>query len=116
MLHDDDPHLDLHFLAVRQGIGFLGLILPTLLYAYGRSGAGRMQPSISEFYYTAMGDVFVGALVAIGVFLLSYRGYKAKPARFPLGDRATSIIAGLSALAVALLPAALARAPCPIRP
>jgi len=105
MLQDDDPQLDLHFLAVRQGIGFLGLILPTALYLYGRSGEGRMQPSISEFYYTAMGDVFVGCLVAIGVFLLSYRGYRAKPARIPLGDRATSIIAGLSALAVALLPA-----------
>ena len=105
MLQDDDPRLDLHFLAVRQGIGFLGLILPTALYVYGRSGEGRMQPSISEFYYTAMGDVFVGCLVAIGVFLLSYRGYRAKPARFPLGDRGTSIIAGLAALGVALLPA-----------
>lgn len=105
MLQDDDPRLDLHFLAVRQGIGLLGLILPVTLYLYGLSGEGRMQPSISEFYYTALGDVFVGCLVAIGVFLLSYRGYRAKPERFPLGDRATSIIAGLAALAVAFLPA-----------
>lgn len=105
MLNDDDPRLDLHFLAVRQGIGLLGLILPLALYIYGRSGTGRMQPSISEFYYTAMGDVFMGCLVAIGVFLISYRGYRAKPARFPLGDRGTSIIAGLAALGVALLPA-----------
>ncbi|NKX45268.1 hypothetical protein [Roseicyclus persicicus] len=105
MLRDDDPRLDLHFLAVRQGIGLLGLILPVALYAYGQSGAGRMQPSISEFYYTAMGDVFVGCLTAIGVFLLSYRGYRARPAIFPLGDRATSIIAGLAALGVAFLPA-----------
>ncbi len=105
MLQDDDPRLDLHFLAVRQGIGLLGLILPVALYLYGRSGPGRMQPSISEFYYTAMGDVFVGCLVAIGVFLISYRGYRAKPERFPLGDRATSIIAGVAALMVAFLPA-----------
>jgi hypothetical protein len=105
MLQDDDPRLDLHFLAVRQGIGILGLILPTTLYLYGLTGEGRMQPSISELYYTAMGDVFVGCLVSIGVFLLTYRGYRAKPDRFPLGDRATSIIAGLAALGVALLPA-----------
>ncbi len=105
MLQDNDPRLDLHFLAVRQGIGFLGLILPTTLYVYGVTGEGRMQPSISEFYYTAMGDVFVGCMVAIGIFLLSYRGYRAKPERFPLGDRATSIIAGLAALGVALFPA-----------
>jgi hypothetical protein len=64
-----------------------------------------MQPSISEFYYTALGDVFVGCLTAIGIFLLSYRGYRAKPKGFPLGDRATSIIAGLAALGVAFLPA-----------
>jgi hypothetical protein len=105
MLHDNDPRLDLHFLATRQGIGFLGLILPVVLYGYGQSAEGRMQPSISEFYYTAMGDVFVGCLAAIGVFLITYRGYRARPARFPLGDRATSIIAGIAALGVAFLPA-----------
>ena len=105
MLRDDDPRLDLHFLAVRQGIGLLGLILPTALYVYGRTGDGRMQPSISEFYYTAMGDVFVGCLAAIGVFLISYRGYSAKPKGWPLGDRATSLIAGIAALMVAFLPA-----------
>jgi hypothetical protein len=105
MLQDNDPRLDLHFLATRQGIGFLGLILPALLYGYGRTGEGRMQPSISEFYYTAMGDVFVGCMATIGVFLITYRGYLAKPAGFPLGDRATSIIAGIAALGVAFFPA-----------
>jgi hypothetical protein len=106
MLQDNDPRLDLHFLKTRQGIGFLGLILPGLLYVYGRTGEGRMQPSISEFYYTAMGDVFVGCMATIGVFLITYRGYRAKPAGFPLGDRATSIIAGVAALGVAFLPVA----------
>jgi len=105
MTPDSDPRLDLHFIAVRQGIGLLGLFLPLALFAYGQSGPGRMQPTISEFYFTAMGDVFVGTMVAIGVFLISYRGYRAMPKRFPLGDRATSIIAGLSALGVALFPA-----------
>ena len=105
LMDDDDPRLDLHFLAVRQGVGFLGLILPVALYAYGRTGGGRMQPSISEFYYTAMGDIFVGCLAAIGVFLISYRGYRAKPAGIPIGDRAASVIAGLAALGVAFVPA-----------
>jgi hypothetical protein len=105
MIADTDPRLDLHFIAVRQGIGLLGVFLPVALFVYGQSGAGRMQPSISEFYYTAMGDVFVGCLVAIGVFLITYRGYRAMPDRFPFGDRSTSIVAGLAALGVAFLPA-----------
>lgn len=105
MIADNDPRLDLHFLAVRQGIGLLGVFLPIALFTYGQVGSGPMPPSISEFYYTAMGDVFVGCMVAIGIFLITYRGYRAMPERYPLGDRASSIIAGIAALGVALLPA-----------
>ncbi|MBF9045335.1 hypothetical protein HKCCE4037_18505 [Rhodobacterales bacterium HKCCE4037] len=95
----------LSHLAIRQLVGLLGFALPSLLYAYARLGpVDRMQPSISEFYYTAMGDVMVGCLVAIGVFLLTYRGYATTPPGLPLGDRGASVLAGLGAIGTALVP------------
>lgn len=39
------------------------------------SGPG-IETSISAYYYTIMRDVFVASLCAIGVFLMSYRGYQ----------------------------------------
>lgn len=99
----DDP-LSLHFLAVRQGIGLLGLILPTVLLIYARQDPINRQPTMSDFYYTAMGDVFVGIVIAIGVFLITYKGYSERPARFRLGDFEMSLIAGTAAIFVALFP------------
>lgn len=97
----------LSHLAIRQLVGLLGFALPTLLYVYARFGTvDRMQPSISEFYYTAMGDVMVGCLVAIGTFLLTYRGYATRPEGVLLGDRAASVLAGLGAIGTALFPTA----------
>ena len=71
----DKSDLVLSYLAVRQCLGLLGLSLPVSLYLYARVFGGAMQPSISEFYYTSMGDWLVGTLCAIGVFLFAYKGY-----------------------------------------
>jgi hypothetical protein len=52
---------------------------------------------LSGYYYTPMRNVFVGALFALGVFLIAYRGY----------DRSDGIItniAGVCAATVALCP------------
>ena len=51
------------YLAVRRALGLLGIALPLALYAYARPFGYGMQPSISEFYHTQMGDVVVGSLV-----------------------------------------------------
>ncbi|MEM7724571.1 MAG: hypothetical protein AAF376_19710 [Pseudomonadota bacterium] len=105
--HSNDQ-LAMHFLAVRQGVGLLGLILPTVLLIYAGGASDRMQPTISDFYYTAMGDVFVGIVIAIGVFLISYKGHAERPQRFRLGDFETSLIAGTAAIFVALFPTSFA--------
>ena len=62
-----------------------------------------MQPSISEFYHTAMGDIFVGSLVGIGIFLIAYKGYPRLPGE-RLWDQPVATIAGISAVGVALFP------------
>lgn len=95
-----DPQV-LSYLAVRRALGLLGLILPAALYAYARAFGYGMQPSISEFYHTHMGDFLVGCLVAIGVFLVSYLGYERQPGE-RLSDRWVARAAGVGALGVAL--------------
>ena len=67
---------------LRQAVGWIGLTLPFLL-AGGGFGFQRIahephlhiESSISAYYYTGMGNVFVGLLCAIGVFHLATEGY-----------------------------------------
>ncbi len=90
------------YLFVRQAIGIIGFALPLALLGSTLFGV-EMQTSISGFYYTQMGDVLVGALSAIGIFLLTYKGYQPKPGE-RLSDKITARISGLSAIGVALFP------------
>src|SRR5258708_6514968 len=88
---------------LRIAIGVIGVALPILLTIGGliiRLAAGNgvwFQPSMSAYYYTAAGNVFVGSLCAIGVFMGSYRGYELK-------DRVAGWIACVCAIGVALFP------------
>lgn len=94
----DDP-LVLSYRWVRRAIGIIGIALPFVLLIGGLvlDGVG-VQSSISAYYYTVMGDVFVGSLCAQGVFLISYR-YRRR-------DAVLSTVAGVLVILVALLPTA----------
>jgi hypothetical protein len=89
----------------RQLIGYIGLALPFLLIviAVWRDGVTlwRGLESISAYYYTGAVTVFVGMLVALSLFLFTYRGYANKYHRY---DRASAVIAGIAALGVAFFP------------
>jgi hypothetical protein len=91
----------------RQLIGYIGLALPVLLYllagARPTSGLERWKVlgSISAYFYTGAVAAFVGMLVALALFLFTYRGYANR--YHPL-DRGAAIIAGVAALAVAFFP------------
>jgi hypothetical protein len=88
----------LSYLGLRRGIGVLAFALPVVVWV----GAGlidhrwRLEPSISDYYYTSMRDYFVGTLFAIGVFLFSYR--------YDTADDRISTVAALAAFGVALFP------------
>jgi hypothetical protein len=87
------------YLGLRRAIGFIGVSLPLVL-VLGKiivEGPG-IQGSISAYYYTAMRNVFVGSLCAIGVFLMSYRYQKQ--------DAIAAFLAGIFAVGVALFPTA----------
>jgi hypothetical protein len=86
------------YLTLRKAVGIIGVALPFVL-AFGKmllQGPG-IQSSISYYYYTDMRNIFVGSLCAIGVFLMSYRGYE-------LRDEIAGILASVFAIGVALFP------------
>ncbi len=93
--------------AHRQLIGYIGLVLPILLIlmAVVRDGVAqwRSLESISEYYYTGAVAAFVGMLVALALFLFTYRGYKNN---YYWADRAASMTAATAALGVAFFPTA----------
>jgi len=68
--------LVISYLTLRKIIGLLGISFPVVLalgaVIFFQTG---LQSSVSKYYHTGMGDVFVGTLCVIGFFLLSYKGY-----------------------------------------
>jgi hypothetical protein len=96
---------DLSVRAHRQLIGYLGLLLPVVLYLLAglRSTVGllpwELLTSVSAYYYTGAVGVFVGVLFALSLFLFSYRGYENDRI-----DRIIGKIAGVAALGVPLFP------------
>jgi hypothetical protein len=96
------------YLELRQWLGAVGTLLPFVLvlgHAFLRAillgpPAWRgwdLQNSMSSYYYTDMRNLFVGALCAIGAFLLSHRGGSRK-------DAWAGTIAGLCAIGAGLFP------------
>ncbi|SLN43866.1 hypothetical protein PSA7680_02223 [Pseudoruegeria aquimaris] len=91
------------YLTIRQSLGYIGLALPVVLLVGGLAGNEGIAPSISHFYYTSMQDVFVGALCAIGVFLMGSWGPDSHDAGF-ITHKRVSRIGGVGAIGLALVP------------
>ncbi|MFN8207273.1 MAG: hypothetical protein U0T82_07680 [Bacteroidales bacterium] len=89
------------YMTLRNLIGFCGMLLPVILLWTTRHAPGdlRVEPSISDYYYTSNGDVLVVILSVLGVFLFTYKGYHAK-------ENLLSTLAAVCALGVAFSPTA----------
>ena len=86
------------YMFLRKTVGWIGTLLPVVLITGNVALFTRTLPgSMSGYYYTHLRDLFVGALCALGVFLLSYVGYDEV-------DRWVTNIAGLGAIGVAFFP------------
>ena len=100
----------------RQLIGYIGLSLPFVLYLLAglRNDNGQerwhLLDSISAYYYTGAVAAFVGLLVALALFLFSYKGYGNQHHRW---DRLLAITAGCAALGVAFFPTSAPSSPVP---
>jgi hypothetical protein len=96
-----DPQLNLtySYLALRKAVGWIGILLPfTMVTGVMLIFRGEaILKSISLYYYSGMRDVFVGAISAIALFLLFYRGYDRV-------DNWAGNFAGYFALGIAFFP------------
>jgi hypothetical protein len=92
------------YMFLQKLVGGIAVSLPFVV-AIGSFALGgdELEGSISAYYYTPMGNVFVGALCALGVFFLSYQ-HKPLPG-YELDNR-LSYGASAAAIGVALLPTA----------
>lgn len=93
----------LSYVRVRQALGYLGVGFPILLILGGMIGERAVAPSVSDYYHTTMRDLFVGSLFAIGVFLISYKGYRRQDGEW-VSDDLVATIAGIAAFGVAIFP------------
>ncbi|WP_457648593.1 hypothetical protein [Profundibacter sp.] len=100
---NDNHDLVLSYHRVRRALGILGVLLPLVLIIGGLLSNARLEPSISDFYHTKLRDIFVGCLFAIGIFLVSYKGYKRRPNE-RISDDLVATAAGIAAFGVALFP------------
>lgn len=106
MASPKDPAV-LSYLALRQAVGIVALILPfalmigNMVFSRLGTGTGWPQPlfegSISAYYYTCMGHFLTGALCAIAMFLMCCRGYD-------LADEIAGFVACAFAIGVAFCP------------
>ena len=94
----DKNELVISYMFLRKTVGWIGTLLPVVLIAGNVIFFTTSLPgSMSGYYYTHMRDVFVGALCALGVFLVAYAGDDEV-------DRWITNIAGLGAIGVAFFP------------
>lgn len=65
------------YLKLRQLIGWLGLALPVTLLAYTLilSQCNEVLGSISAYYHSTAGHIFVAITLSLAVVLITYKGY-----------------------------------------
>jgi hypothetical protein len=89
---------------LRRIIGILGISLPIVLVllsliVYTQPG---IRPSISDYYYTHMREIFTGTLCAVGLFMICYKGHN-NPVIWK-NDNFLTNLAGVMAFGVAFFP------------
>ena len=103
-----DAEYVMDYRALRALIGVIAILLVPVVYIgnwliFTRHLGDCFGPnqgipgSLSAFYYTHMRNLFVGAMCALGVFFVAYRGYGE-------WDNRITNVAGLAAICIALFP------------
>lgn len=90
------------YLLIRTVVGVLGVTLPTALILADwllLGGEPELRGSLSAYYHSPARDLFVGTLFVVGVLLITYLAGQRDTWDFWL-----SLVAGVAALGVALLP------------
>ena len=98
MFRQKNRSIMISYISLRRLIGILGMLLPFICVLGGFLFADLpVGSSISSYYHTNMRDFFVGLLVGVSLFLLTYKGYER------IDNIVTGII-GFTGLGVAIFP------------
>jgi hypothetical protein len=86
------------YLYLRRGVGIIGVSLPVVLVIATMilTLSFKVKDSLSSYYYTVTGGVFVGSLWAIAIFLISYQ--------YDHLDNIVGNVAGVCAIGLSLFP------------
>lgn len=89
---------------LRRAIGYLGVCLPVILLGLSFFPFFKtdFQPTISDYYYSNLREIFTGTLSAVGLFLIRYKGHGNRS--IWKNDQVLTNFAGIMALGVALIP------------
>lgn len=99
-----DAELAAAYTYLQRAVGVIAVLLPpALILGHLALGGKALLGSISAYYYTHMGNVFVGSLCALAVFFLSYNY---RPIRSFELDSLLSRCASATAVGVAIFPTA----------
>jgi hypothetical protein len=124
-LNDDNDKI-ITYRNLRKVVGWLGVLLPIAL-VFGNylinhfnifnnsffidkicsniyKPDNSFKTSISDYYYSTVGDLLTGTLCAVAMFMFCYRGHKKREGEFGLSDNLLANIIGLLALGVAVFP------------
>lgn len=86
------------YINLRRAIGILGICTPFILILFDQTNGWTLpQKSISNYYFTNSRDLFVGIMLVISFFFLSYQGYDKR-------DNRICNFTGVFALLVAVFP------------
>jgi len=89
------------YFLMRMLVGVLGLALPVVLLLgdlFFLRDSFSVRGSLSAYYHSGMRDIFVGILAVVGILLITYKITERNR------DNILSMIAGVSAMGVALFP------------
>src|SRR5688500_19294316 len=92
-------HIAGTYFSLRMGIAAIGILLPIILIIAGAKSPEGLRGSISDYYHEPVRDVFVGALISVGVALYLYKG-------FSTTENVALNLAGAFITGVALFPTA----------
>lgn len=98
---------NLSYRYLRQTIGWLGILLPLIVYVDARfvGDCDCLQDSISHYYFTVANSWFVGIFWGLGLVLIFYPNYEEKDVNNKKNyDGVLTFIAGICALVVSVFP------------
>jgi len=110
----DKSHINLTYFRMRKFIGIFGVLLPVLVSVISQ----EKWPSISHYYYSVAGFLFVGIIFLVSAFLFAYNGYPKQNNQW-ISDNTLTSLGGFFILIVAIVPtgydlSSLSNCPTPI--